>query len=157
MKRIKLTQDLWEQTWIGLQKRGGGVRESACVWGGTRSATEDHALSVTFLDDLPGVHAGARYHQLSRKTVEALFKILTANRQMIVADIHTHPGYWVDLSPTDAEHPIEFRRGLPAMILPYFAMTSPTMDGLGLHEYVGDGEWHRLNPTEVQAVLKIGP
>lgn len=155
MKPIVVTRELWVQTWTGLQKRGGGVRESACVWGGIRSTAQDTAQSVVFLDDLPGVNAGARYHQLSRKTVEALFKILMTNHHMIVADIHTHPGRWVDLSPTDAEHPVEFRRGLPAMIIPNFAMNPPTLDGLGLHEYMGEGDWRRLSPAETTNVMRI--
>lgn len=155
MKPIVVARELWVETWVGLRNRGKGLRESACIWGGRREGDADSAQSVIFLDDLPGVHAGARYHQMSRPTIDALFRILRDRREMIVTDIHTHPGDWVDLSPTDAEHPIEFRRGLPALVIPYFAKSAPTTDGLGLHEYLGDGGWRMLSPGEVRDVLRI--
>jgi hypothetical protein len=156
MKPIKVTQQVWEETWFGLRARGMGKSEAACIWSGKRSPSGDIVHSVIFLDDLPGVHAGARYHRLSRLTIEALFKLLRDRHEMIVADIHTHPSDWVDLSPTDREHPIEFRRGLPAMIVPNFAKLAPSLNGLGLHEYVGDGAWRRLGPEEIRQILKIG-
>jgi hypothetical protein len=156
VKPIVVPKDLWEQTWAGLRDRGRGNHETACVWGGRRSVAADTAQSVTFLDDLPGVRAGARYHHLSRATIDALFSILRTRREMIVADIHTHPKDWVDLSDTDAMHPIEFRPGLPAMVIPHFAQSPPTLNGLGLHEYVGDGVWRMLHPGEVLNVLRIG-
>jgi hypothetical protein len=156
MKPIIVAQQLWIETWYGLRTRGKGRSETACIWAGKRSTSGDIVHSVTFLDDLPGVHAGARYHQVSRVTIEALFKLLRERNEMIVADIHTHPSDWVDLSPTDSEHPIEFRRGLPAMIIPNFAMFEPTLEGLGLHEYIGDGAWRSLDQEEIQQTLKIG-
>jgi hypothetical protein len=156
MKPIVVSEQLWRDTWEGLRLRGGGVREAACVWGGIRSLTVDKAVTVTFLDDLPGVRAGARYHQLSRATINALFDVLRKNGDMIVVDIHTHPGPWCGLSLTDAASPIEFRPGLPAMVLPYYAKPSPSVDAIGLHEYVGDGEWNELSQDEIFSVLKIG-
>ena len=156
MTPIIVTQKLWAETWFGLRARGNGRREAACIWGGRRALGGDVVHSVTFLDDLPGVHAGARYHQLSRITIDALFKVLRTRQEMIVADIHTHPGEWVDLSLTDSAHPIEFRRGLPAMIIPNFAQFGPTLDGLGLHEYLGDGAWRRLSQGEIKHTLNIG-
>lgn len=157
MRQIVVSLMLWQSTWNGLRTRGAATRESACVWGGKRTVAADIATSVTFLDDLPGVRAGTRYHRLTRETIDALFAILRSNKEMIVADIHTHPGCWVDLSPTDAEHPIEYRPGLPAIVIPYFAMGAPALDGLGLHEYVGDGEWRMLEQKEIQSTFHFDP
>lgn len=156
MKSISVTQKLWFETWLGLRARGDGKREAACVWSGRRSPSGDIAQSVTFLDDLPGVRAGELYHRPSRQTIEALFNVLRERQEIIVADIHTHPGEWVDLSITDAAHPIEFRRGLPAMIIPYYAQAEPTLEGLGLHEYIGDGVWAKLAPEEIRRIILIG-
>lgn len=156
MKPIVVSKKLWLETWQGLLKRGEGTREAACIWGGKRATTVDTASSVTFLDDLPGVRAGARYHQMTRATIGALFEILRRNGDMIVADIHTHPGPWTGLSRTDAASPIEFRPGLPAMVIPHYANATPSLSELGLHEYVGDGRWHQLAPDEVRSVMRIG-
>lgn len=156
MKPIVVSKKLWMETWQGLHKRGAGIREAACIWGGRRDESTDTAKSVTFLDDLPGVRAGARYHQLTRTTIGALFEVLRRNGDMIVADIHTHPSRWTGLSITDAASPIEFRCGLPAMVIPHYATVPPTLTNLGLHEYVGDGRWRQLTLTEIQSVLRIG-
>jgi proteasome lid subunit RPN8/RPN11 len=155
VKPIIVTQELWNHTWFGLRDRGKGRRETACIWGGHRVGPADSVQSVIFLDDLPGVRAGTRYHQMSRPTILALFKILRERREVIVADIHTHPEGWVDLSPTDTEHPIEFRPGLPALVIPHFAKTAPTAERLGLHEYLGEGAWRMLSAAEIRAVLGV--
>lgn len=156
MNPIGISKELWEVTWLGLRARGRGQREAACVWGGKRSISVNQVHSVTFLDDLPGVVAGPLYHRPSRATVRALFDVLRERNEMIVGDIHTHPGDWVGLSDIDAAHPIEFRRGLPALIIPRYAISEPALEGLGLHEYVGDGEWRTLDSDEINRTLLIG-
>jgi len=155
VKKIIVSERIWRETWDGLRSRGRGIRESACVWGGQRSEKMDVVNSVIFLDDLHGVSAGARYHRMSRDSILALFKILKSNKQVIIADIHTHPSSWVDLSLTDRESPIEYRPGLPAMVLPHYACTAPDLKTIGLHEYKGDGLWEQFEIENISTVVKI--
>jgi len=154
MKPIFISLQLWNETWSGLRKRGGARRESACIWAGDRTKDSERVSRVVYLDDLPDVTAGMKHHRASREATRALFQDLRKHGEQIVADVHTHPRAWVGLSTVDEEHPIEFRPGLPAIVIPNLARGSPRVEAIGLHEYLGHGRWQRLE--EVQLYLKIG-
>lgn len=146
----------WSLTWQGLKSRGGEERETACVWGGRRLDDEEFVEGVYFLDDL-GTSRGRLYHRTPREATVALFHALRQKGHVIIADMHTHPGPWVGLSPTDEEHPIEYRRGLLALVLPFFARGEPNLRGVGAHEYLGDGRWRRLRAAETTKRIRIQP
>jgi proteasome lid subunit RPN8/RPN11 len=136
-----VTAALWRATWEGLHERGGGEREAACVWAGSREGAVEAAQEIVFLDDLPGTVGRRLQHRTSR---EAVAEMLARTRQLgldIVADIHTHPESWVGLSPVDQEHPIEYRIGLLALVLPNFGAGVPDLRLAGVHEYLGGGRW----------------
>lgn len=154
-RMLFVARALWQATWAGLRERGGGVREAACVWLGTRSGTVEHAFDVVYLDDLPGTTARRVQHRTSREGVDMLLACARDRKMSLVADIHTHPGRRVDLSEIDQAHPIEFRVGLLALVLPHFATTEPDITTIGLHEYAGDGRWHTMRGTEVVARLSL--
>lgn len=153
---LHLSHSLWALTWSGLRSRSGGVREAACVWSGLRSAEKWIARSVLFLDDFGPVSAGAAYHRASRECVAQLFAEMRRRGESLIADVHVHPDAWVDLSPTDEEHPIEYRVGLLAVVLPHFASQAPSLRGVGVHEYVATSEWRRLPEEEVRARVLLG-
>lgn len=147
--KIRIRRPQWDLTWQGLKERSGGVRESACVWAGDRLQDVWHVRSVFFLDDLGPVSAGPLHHRASRECVANLFSTLRAHGESIVADVHCHPKDWVDMSPTDEAHPIEFRIGLLAIVLPSFASTAPDVQSAGVHEYLGTSTWRRLSVAQV--------
>ncbi len=152
---ILITQRLLESTWHGLKLRSGGRRESACVWVGHRTQTGCHVREVIFLDDLPGVTAGRLRHNTPKEATRALFSLLHSRRLDILADLHTHPLDWVDLSPVDQRHPLEFRVGLIAIVVPHYAAGEATLATAGVHEYVGSFAWRRLSQTEVKSRILI--
>jgi proteasome lid subunit RPN8/RPN11 len=146
---------LWTKTWKGLRTRGGGSRETACVWVGTRDGVVERAHEVIFLDDLPGTAGRRLQHRTSREAVVMLLSRARDLGMVIVCDIHTHPSDWVDLSLVDQEHPIEYRVGLLALVLPNFAGGKPDIEGVGVHEYAGDGRWHTFPPEAFAARLRL--
>lgn len=145
MRMLIAHSDLWLSTWRGLQQRGGGAREAACVWLGTIAGDVEHAREIVFLDDLPGTTAQRLNHRTSREAVNMVLGRARVSRQRIVADIHTHPADWVDLSVVDRAHPIEYRLGLLALVLPDFAEGPCELSRAGVHEYLGDGRWGRFD------------
>lgn len=151
--RIFIPQNLWLQTWLGLLERGKGVVESAAVWGGKRAGSIETVEAVYFLDDLVGKVQRRQYHYVPQRSLARLFAKLTENKHLIVADIHTHPSDWVGLSPLDMEHPIEFRRGIHAVVLPSYALHPPSLKQAGVHKYQGDGNWLSLNEDEKQSTI----
>jgi len=154
-KKIVIPEKLWLETWLGLRMRGKGKVETAAVWGGKRNETEEVVEAVYFLDDYHGGVRFARYHKVSTEALEQLFNKLHRERRVIVGDIHTHPGPWVGLSDLDMENPIEFRRGLCAVVLPRFGLPEPSLDFAGVHLYEGDGEWRSLTQKEKQLIFSF--
>lgn len=148
---LHVSRPLWALTWSGLRSRSGGVREAACVWSGDRAAEKWIVRSVHFLEDFGPVNAGALFHRASRECVAQLFAEMRRRGESLIADVHVHPDAWVDLSPTDETHPIEYRIGLLAVVLPYFASRAPNLLSAGVHEYVATSEWRRLPDEEVSA------
>lgn len=157
MARLNIPASLWTRTWVGLRERGGGQRESAAVWTGTRDDAGETAMDVVFLDDFPGVRAHALQHCVPRSASAALFRELRARGHVLVGDVHTHPGSWVDLSPTDQEHPIEYRVGLVAVVIPHFARGAPRTDTIGIHVYRGSGAWDTPEGAARDATLMLTP
>ena len=82
-----------------------------------------------------------------------LFEILRDRGECIVGDVHAHPENWVGQSRTDREHPIEYRVGLWALILPTFATGAERLDRIGVHQYLGDLKWVSLSASEAQQHL----
>lgn len=154
-KPLFISSELWERTWLGLRARGYGQREAACVWAGESSDLEERVSEVIFLDDLPGVESFALQHRTTRKATAVLFEQLREKRLSIVADVHTHPEEWVDLSWVDKAHPIEYRPGLTALVLPGYATGAPSLKETGVHVYLGDGEWRHLKGFRAQMKVRI--
>jgi hypothetical protein len=107
---------------------------------------------VLFLDDFGDTERRQGYHRSTREAVAAAFDRLRETGQVIVADVHTHPEAWVGLSGLDMAHPIEFRVGLLAIVIPHFALGGPTVGSIGVHRYLGQGEWRSLRPQEVMRI-----
>jgi hypothetical protein len=142
-----LSHGLWVETWLGLRQRCAGEREATCVWGGQRDGNTLRCTSVIFLNDFPGVRSARLYHVTPPGVTAQVFEILRNRGESIAADIHAHPADWVEQSRTDMEHPIEYRPGLMALILPYFAVGMADLTTIGAHEYLGNLQW-RMLPTD---------
>ena len=155
---LYIPADLWALTWSELHRRSGGQVDAACAWAGERTSTAWTVKSVHFLDDFGAIDAGPLHHRASRASVEGLFDEMRRRGEDLIADVHTHPEDWVDLSRTDREHPLEYRLGMLAVVLPWFAATAPSLRQVGVHEYVSTATWRRLSGAEVAARFHIlGP
>lgn len=153
--RIAIPESAWLQTWTILRSRSGGSRESACVWSGDRTHNVWTVRSVLCLEDFGPVDSGRLHHRASRRSVEQVFTEMRRRGEVLVADVHTHPEDWVDLSTTDRAHPIEYRIGLIAVVVPWFASGPPSLQGVGVHEYTATSMWRRLEADEVMDRLQI--
>lgn len=154
-RTLHIARTLYERTWLGLQQRGRGARETACVWLGDQDREREVAREVIFLDDLPGTVGRRLQHRTSREAVRILIDRARELGLTIVGDVHTHPGLWVDLSDVDRAHPIEYRIGLLALVFPAFAKGPPRFEGIGVHEYLGSCEWKTFEDHEVAQRLVL--
>ena len=154
-RELVVPHDIWLETWTGLRKRGAGRREAACIWGGYRTDAQETVEAVLFFDDFGPTIAGALSHRTPRDVTTAAFSRLRESGFVIVADVHSHPDEWVGLSPVDRAHPIEYRVGLRAVVLPHYAIGEPSIRGVGLHEYLGNGRWQQFDEPDVDAVVRF--
>jgi hypothetical protein len=140
---------VWEKTVHGLCTRSGGRRESGCIWAGKREQAW-HIRDVFFLDDIPGTKRQSLYHRTPRSAISIIFEMLREKEYQIIADIHTHPSFWVGLSEVDKQHPIEYRAGLIAMIFPHYAQRDSSFSNIGVHKYLGSHVWRELSVPEIE-------
>ena len=154
-KKLFVPEKIWTETWLGLRSRGRGEVESAAIWAGKREAATETAEAVYFLDDLAGHVQDSGYHRVPEEALAELFGRLQRDKRVIVADVHTHPSEWVGLSGLDKRNPIEFRKGLYALVLPSYAMPKPSLNPVGMHEYLGNGKWRTLSKRAKKKTLLI--
>jgi hypothetical protein len=152
-RRVAVPSCIWNDTWIGLRLRGQGRKESAAVWAGCRHNNDERVEAVYFLDDYAGGEQCRGYHRVDVEALTEFFVTLQRQKQVIIADIHTHPTDWVGLSPLDESNPIEFRVGLPAIVLPSFAEPEPSWSISGVHIYRGNGRWRTLDQLQKEELF----
>lgn len=139
---VTVDHQLWQQILIQLAARGRGERESgAFLLGETNGNGSRRVLDVIYYDDLDSAcltggisFNGAAYGRLWDQCVERGFAV--------VADVHTHPGSGVAQSSTDRAHPMIAQAGHIALIVPFFGQRTVSPAQVGVHEYLGDGEWN---------------
>jgi hypothetical protein len=136
-----------------LHERGNGIFESTAVWAGVRDGWVETIDTIYFLGDFVGRVQCRGYHSVPAKALELLFEKLQQGRRLIIGDVHTHPTDWVGLSRIDQANPIEFRRGVLAVVLPAFAKPEPSLESAGVHEYRGNGMWRTWSHAKKEQVF----
>jgi hypothetical protein len=151
--RIYIPIQIWHATWAGLNTRSKGKIESAAIWAGRRDGEIERVEGVYFLDDYVGGLQRRDYHCVPVQALTIFFADLRRDRRVIIADLHTHPRSWVGQSQLDEANPIEFRKGLPAVVLPWFAQGEPSLQSCGVHIYEGGGKWLSLGEDGKKQLL----
>jgi proteasome lid subunit RPN8/RPN11 len=138
---VVVDEQLWRQIIGELAARGHGDRESgAFLLGQVGSGRVRRVFDVIYYDDLDercltgGISFdGSAYGRLWDQCGERGLPV--------IADVHTHPGPGVAQSSTDRAHPMIAQAGHIALIVPDFAQHTVSPSQVGVHEYLGDGEW----------------
>lgn len=59
----------------------------------------------------------------------------------VLADVHTHPGGYVQQSDIDQDNPLIAQRGHLAIIIGHYAQQRAALHDVGMYEYEGDDGW----------------
>jgi hypothetical protein len=70
----------------------------------------------------------------------AFFLDLASRRDRVVAQVHTHPGRWVEHSDLDDRHVLVPVEGFISIVIPDFARGNAP-DGWGVWRLAADGSW----------------
>jgi hypothetical protein len=141
----------WKLLLAELRKRGDGRRESGAFLLADRD--RHRVTAVAFYDDLDancltgGISFGS-------SGFTELWRICGAEDLTVVADVHTHPGQWVEQSEIDATNPMIARVGHVAMIVPSYGRAERPQE-CGLHIYLGSRRWIRMPADASASVVRV--
>lgn len=135
----------WLKLVLGLRDRGQGIRESGAFLIGTGKKVK----RVVFYDDLDPSVSDSGIIQFDGKGREKLERILESSKQIVLADIHTHPFSDTQQSLSDMENPMVRLKGHIAFIAPnYGHFPLFNVKSLSAYFYVGNFQWKNLDGPE---------
>lgn len=153
--RLRFTSRTWAELTHELSVRGRGSRESGAFLLAPKNGDGRTVTWIVYLDDLDpdclvgGIHFdGMAYRRLREVAIE--------REARVVADVHTHPGEWVEQSHTDQDNPMVARAGHIALIIPNFSAPPIKVHQVGVHEYLGDRGWRSWFGCDARKLLYVG-
>ena len=143
---ISLSVWLWARLVGDLRRRGDGRRESGAFLLGRNDGRRGRITSYRCYDELDpdALKSGAvTFHA---KGYAALWQVCREKALEVLADVHTHPGRWVEQSSIDRRHPMVPVIHHTALIVPCYGHASRwSLKGIGVYEYLGDFKWATHN------------
>lgn len=139
---LTLDRGVLDASFAALRHCGGGVEECVVYWVGPVSdpARVDRLIQ-------PPHRATAHGYSVDSARITDLFLDLRATRSSVKAQVHTHPGRFVEHSPTDDAFALAPSPGFISVVLPYFATGDVTLLG-SYATVVTDQGWEAIAPDE---------
>jgi proteasome lid subunit RPN8/RPN11 len=151
---LRIPSATWGAVVTELGRRGGGWSESGAFLLADRGGDLRRVTRVVYLDDLDpqclqgGIHFDGRAYS-------KLWDTCSAEKRVVVGDVHTHPGRCVEQSDLDAANPMVARDGHIALILPGLAIRPISAHEVGVYRYDGNG-WQSWAGKAASRRLLIG-
>jgi hypothetical protein len=146
---------LWERLLLQLCERGGyGKRESGAFLLGQEADGARQISQFVLYDDLDPHSLDLGIVHFDGRHYGKLWERCRVTNTMVVADVHTHP-FGSQQSLLDRAHPMIAMAGHIALILPNFAMGTPSMEEVGMYRYLGDRRWQTVPISERSRFLQI--
>lgn len=118
--------------------------EAGCFWYGERDGNRATVRAVV----VPPQKNHRGHYAVSASAMSLVSEATLPRGWKNLAQLHTHPGEWVEHSSYDDQH-ANSRRAL-SLVLPYYgAQRSAWPDAVGVHECQG-GYWHMLSPESAK-------
>lgn len=144
---LEMRQDLYDELVRDLAKSGRGVKEAgAFLLGDLREpGTRPRQVRSYLMYDVvaPDSNREHDYVAFTAEEMARAWEHCYRTGLQVVADVHTHP-LGPGQSETDQAHPIVSLEGHVALIVPYFALRSPLPVDLGVHVFLGAGQWRSM-------------
>jgi len=140
-ERIVCDPTVWA---IGVQELGRRTlneqRESGAFLLGYDQGKRKRIVEFVFYDDIDPHALDTGIVHFSGIKLGKLWDHCRQRGYGVVADVHVHPGGYRQ-SPSDQANPVMPRAGHIAFIIPYFTRRETLPGGIGLYEYLGNGQW----------------
>jgi hypothetical protein len=144
---LTIAGGLWSGLLTELHRRGGGVRESGAFLlarrqpGGSPATSE--VIAIAYYDDLDA-HCLTGGISLAGSAYDVLWSRCRNDGLRVVADVHTHPGSWVQQSHIDRANPMMAQAGHVALIIGRYALPDSGEAAIGMYRYLGDRAWESV-------------
>lgn len=136
---------VWHRLVGDLNERSGGIRESGAFLLGTIENNGTRTiLDYVLYDDLDPEALNTGAIHLRSSAYSDLWNLCASKNFMVVADVHTHPGPYIEQSQTDKRHPMISKVGHIAIILPNYGRTPTDPKVAAVYRYLGSYEWQTL-------------
>ncbi|QQE77287.1 Mov34/MPN/PAD-1 family protein [Alicyclobacillus sp. SO9] len=142
---ISTSPSQWRDLIADLNARSAGERESgAFLLGRIRDNGRRIIQDSVLYDDLDATALESGGIYLRSSAYPRLWAICRERNMSVVADVHTHPGAFVQQSSIDQEHPMISQRGHIAIVLPHYGRTPEDPRFAGIYRYIGSHQWETL-------------
>jgi len=139
-----------------LKRRGAGQRESGAFLLGRRTARSVKVIGYRCYDDLDPTSLDTGAVNFHAQGYAALWAHCRKKRLEVLADVHTHPGDFIQQSDIDRAHPMIPQVGHVAIILPHFGnITKWSLRDAGIYQYKGNFQWGSFSPTGCDQPLTL--
>lgn len=152
---LEIPARLYGQLIHDLAASGRGVKESGAFLLGTDDGRIRKVSSHLMYEAIAPVSSGEHdFVALTAEEMAAAWDHCYRVGLKVVGDVHTHPlGPAQSLS--DRAHPMVSVAGHVALIVPRFAMLSPTPADLGVHIFHGGSRWTSIFGEQAHAAIVI--
>lgn len=147
---FKVSRRRWRSLLADLRRRGAGRRESGAFLLAARG--KERVVRVAYYDDLDA-HCLTGGISFGTSGFTELWRICDEENLRVVADVHTHPGTWVQQSEIDATNPMMARVGHVAIIVPAYG-NARSVDECGVHIYLGSHRWLPVPAAEGGVIVE---
>jgi len=148
--RLEVPTATWLDLMADLRQRGGGKRESGAFLLGQVQGYTRHVRSWVAYDDLDPEALTKGYVRLGTAAFTKLWAVCEARRQVVVADVHTHPRE-PHQSLSDRTNPMVSQAGHMALIVPRYAQGVVTPCSVSVNVYLGAKSWASYLDREAEA------
>jgi proteasome lid subunit RPN8/RPN11 len=140
--KVEINRLFWFNLTRELHRRGRSKRESGAFLLGRQDSAR--IVRAVYYDDLDPNCLERGYIHFNGAGFVPLWKICQDEKLRVIADVHTHPTTWTNQSESDETNPMIAQKGHMALIIPNYARRLRfSLRGVGIFEYLGDGQWRR--------------
>jgi len=118
------------------------------------AASDDMSVATTLV--FPNAKLNERHFEVSAEAMSQAGRHFRAYHLQRLAQVHTHPGDWVDHSQYDDEMAYSQHRGAVSIVMPNHASCRPALSGCGVHVRE-DGGWRMLAQSEISSYVSVVP
>jgi len=153
--RVRMTGAAWAELISELGRRAGGRRESGAFLLAEQDAARPAVRRIVYYDDLDPASLNGGV-SISAGAFGRLWRLCSAEGLRVIADVHTHPGTYVEQSSIDRANPMVAQPGHVAILVPHLAGQRVRPRECGVHVYQGSHQWDSYLGRRAARLLYVG-